>query len=152
METVSVNREYEAPEHRVCSVFEDVTGFFDAAGFDVARNGDQIKLSKRMAVAQFELHLKLHGAESAALVYEQISGPFETMTTSYRVNPSSAGSCLTIETSFKPPATGIGAVLNDAMVKRQRRSELDAVASLLGRDDGASGRKPENSSARIGGD
>jgi hypothetical protein len=131
METVSVDREYDAPEHRVRSVLEDVTGFLDAAGFDVARTDDRLNLSKRVAVAQFELHVKLHETESTALAYEQVSGPFEMMATRYHVDSSSTGSYLTIETSFKPPATGFGSFLNRAVVKRQRQAELDAVSSLL---------------------
>lgn len=131
METVSVDREYDAPEHRVRSVLEDVTGFLNAAGFDVARTDDRLNLSKRVAVTQFELHVQLHETESTALAYEQIAGPFEMMATRYHVDSSSTGSCLTIETSFKPPATGFGSFLNRAVVKRQRQAELDAVSSLL---------------------
>lgn len=144
METISVDREYDAPEHRVRSVVEDVTEFFDAAGFDVAQTDDRIDLSKRVAVTQFELHVKLHETESAALAYEQVSGPFEAMTTRYHVDSSSTGSCLTIETSFEPPATGFGSFLNGAVVKRQRRAELDAVASLMDTNGEASGRKTDS--------
>lgn len=131
METISVEREYDAPDHRVRSVLGDVTEFFEAAGFDVARTDDRLELSKRVAVAQFELHVKLHETESTALAYEQVSGPFEMMAARYHVDSSSTGSRLTIETSFEPPATGFGSFINRAVVKRQRRAELDAVASLL---------------------
>lgn len=144
METISVDREYDAPEHRVRSLLGDVTEFFDAAGFDVARTDDRLKLSKRVAVTQFELHVKLHETGSAALAYEQVSGPFEAMVTRYHVDSSSTGSCLTIETSFEPPATGFGAFINGTVVKRQRRTELDAVASLLETNGEASGQKTDS--------
>lgn len=131
METASVDREYAAPENRVRSVLGDVTDFFDAAGFDVERDGDRLELTKRVAVAQFELTVELRDEESAVLAYEQVSGPFETMVTRYYVDATADGCRLTIETSFDPPASGFGSFLNGAAIKRQRQAELDAVTSLL---------------------
>lgn len=131
METVSVDREYAAPEDRVRSVLGDVTDFFEAAGFDVERDGDRLELTKRVAVAEFELNVELRDEESAELAYEQVSGPFEAMETRYYVDASAAGSRLTIETSFDPPTSGFGSFLNGAAIKRQRRAELDGVTSLL---------------------
>lgn len=69
METISVDREYDAPEHRLRSVFDDVTTFFDAAGFDVARTHDRLELSKQVAVTQFELYVKLRETTSPASRY-----------------------------------------------------------------------------------
>jgi len=152
METISVDREYEAPEHRVRSVLEDVTEFFDAAGFDVARTDDRLDLSKRVAVTRFELRVKLYETESAVLAYKQVSGPFETMTTRYHVDSSSTGSRLIIETSFKPPSTGFESFLNGAVVKRQRRAELDVVASLLETNSEVSERNPDTSPVGTRGD
>lgn len=152
METVSVDREYDAPERSVRLVLGDVTEFFDAAGFDVARTDDRLELSKRVAVTQVELHVKLHETETAALAYEQVSGPFEAMATRYHVDSSSTGSCLTIETSFDPPTTGFGTFLDGAVVKRQRRAELDAVASLLETNDEPSGQNSETPPIGTGGD
>jgi hypothetical protein len=131
MDTASVDREYAAPESRVHSVLEDVTEFLEAAGFDVERDGDRLELMKRVAVATFELTVELREEESAALAYEQVSGPFEAMVTRYYVDASPAGSRLTIETSFDPPSTGFGSFLNGAAIKRQRRTELGAVTVLL---------------------
>lgn len=152
METIAVDREYDAPEHSVRSVLGDVTEFFEAAGFGVARTDDRLKLSKRVAVTQFELHVRLQEAESTTLAYEQVSGPFEAMTTDYQVDASSNGSRLTIETSFEPPATGVGSFLNRAAVKRQRRAELDAVASLLETNDGAPGQESDSPPLKTKGD
>lgn len=152
METIAVDREYDTPEQRVRSVLGDVTGFFDAVGFDVERTDDRLRLSKRVAVAQIELHVELRETESAALAYEQISGPFEAMRTYYHVDASSTGSRLTIETSFEPPSTGFGSFLNGAAVKRQRRAELDTVASLLAVNGDGSEAKTDSRPVGTGGD
>jgi hypothetical protein len=152
METISVDREYGAPERRVRSVLENVTEFFDAAGFEVDCTDNGFELSKRVAVTQFELHVNLYESESATLAYEQISGPFEEMMTHYHVKSSLNGSCLNIETSFDPPTTGFGAFLNRAVVKRQRQAELDAVASLLEAQTEPSIQKSNSHPIETGGD
>lgn len=152
MKTVSVEREFDAPEHRVQSVLEDVTGLFEAAGFDVDRDGDHLELSKRIALLQFELTVRLREDEPAALAYEQSTGPFESMTTQYHVDPIAGGSRLTVETSFAPPASGFGSFLNEPAVERQRRAELDAVASLLESSVESSERANETRAVGTGGD
>lgn len=152
MERIAVTRDYDASEHRVRSVLGDVTEFLDAAGFDVARTDDRLELSKRVAAARFELHIELHEAESAALAYEQISGPFESMTTRYHVDSSATGSRLTTKTSFEPPSTGFGSFLTEAVVESQRRAELDAVASLLETSGADSGTESDRSPVGTGGD
>lgn len=152
MATISVDREYDTPENRVRAVFGDVTGFFDAAGFDVERTGDRLTLSKRVAVVQLDLHVTLRETESAVLAYEQRSGPFDSMSTRYHVDASSTGSHLTIETTFDPPATGFGSFINGAVVERQRRTELDAVESLLETNGDASGQETDSLPVESGGD
>jgi len=131
METISVGRIFDAPADRIRSTLGDPTAFFDAAGFEVERDGDLLKLRKRATVMQVELTIRLRDDETATLAYEQTSGPFEAMATRYRVDQVSAGSRLTIETSFEPPTTSLGATLGTAMIERQRRTELDTVGSLL---------------------
>lgn len=152
METVSVGREFDASENRVRSVLGDVTALFETAGFDVERDDDHLQLSKRVAVTQFELTVKLDEEEPAALAYDQVSGPFEEMATRYRVDSNATASHLAIETSFEPPAVGFGSFLNGAAVKRQRRAELDAVASLLESDDEPSERVTDGRTIGAGGD
>jgi hypothetical protein len=143
METASVDREYAASEDRVRSMVDNVTDFLDAAGFEVERDGDRLELTKRVAVAQFELDVELRDEESAALAYEQVSGPFDAMVTRYYVDATASGSRLTIETSFEPPTSGFGSFLNGAAIRRQRRAELDAVTSLLeAADDPAEPSEP----------
>lgn len=131
MKTVSVDREFGAPADRVRSVLGDTTAFSDAAGFDVERDGDQFELTKRVALAQIELDVRIRDDETAALAYEQIAGPFEAMATRYVVDRIPAGSRLVIETSFEPPTTGFGSFLNSVAVRRQRQAELEGVASRL---------------------
>lgn len=145
MNTVSVERAYDAPVDRVRSVFEDVTAFFEAAGFDVKRDGDLLELTKRVAVARLELRVSLNDDDGTTLAYEQIAGPFEKMSTRYVLEPSPAGCRLTIVTSFEPPSSGFGSFINGAAIERQRRTELDAVGSLLestfvSRDEAGEGR------------
>jgi hypothetical protein len=144
METVSVTRDFDAGTHHVRSILENVTAFFEAAGFEVTRADDRLELTKQVALMQVELDLRLRDDESGVLAYEQIAGPFETMRTLYQVNPASTGSTLTIETSFEPPSTGFGTFLDDAVIKQQRRAELDAVTSLLQSHDGSPDRANEN--------
>lgn len=140
METVSVDRTFDADPDRVRSTLADVTPLFEAAGFAVQRDGERLELSKRVAMARIELLVELRDDASAALAYEQVDGPFESMAASYVVEPAAPGSRLAIETSFEPPANGVGSFLNRAAVRRQRRAELDAVASLVAAEaDGSPG-------------
>lgn len=134
METVSVTRTFDAEPDRIRSVFNDVTTYFDAAGFEVERDDNRLELTKHVAVMQIELNVQLCDDQTAALAYEQIAGPFEAMTARYVVDQEPTGSSLTIETSFDPPSTGFGTFLNGAAVNRQRQAELDTVASLI-KDD-----------------
>jgi hypothetical protein len=131
MTTVTVDREFDAPPQRVRSVFGDAAAYFDAVGFDVERDGDRLELTKRVALATVTLDVTLRSTEEVALAYEQVAGPFETMTAEYAVDTAATGSTLRIETSFDSPAVGIGAFLNRATVRRQRRAELDVVGGLL---------------------
>lgn len=152
METITVGRTFDAPTDRVRSTLGNVTAFFDAAGFEVNDDGDLFELRKQATVMRVELDVRLRSDEPAALAYEQVSGPFEAMVTRYRVHPMSAGSRLTIETSFEPPTAGVGATLGTAMVKRQRRIELDAVESLLERGTDTADGAIESRAVGTGGD
>lgn len=152
METMTVGRTFDVPADRIRSTLGDVTAFFDAAGFDVERDGDLFELRKRAAVMQVALGVRLRSDESAALAYEQTSGPFEAMATRYRVDPVSPGSRLTVETSFEPPTAGVGAALTTAMVERQRRRELEAVESLLETTAGPVDGTTESRPVGTGGD
>lgn len=152
MEQIAVDREFDASAERLRSLLSDVTGVFEAAGFDVARDGDRLALKKQVAMAQFELDVRLDEDDSVALSYEQVSGPFAAMEARYAIETVGDGSRLTIETSFEPPATGVGAFLNAAAVRRQRRRELDTVESLVEGDVDPSGSETDARSASTRGD
>jgi len=152
METISVGRIFDAPADQIRSTLGDTTAFFDTAGFEVERDGDLFELRKRATVMQIELTIRLREDGAATLAYEQTSGPFEAMATRYRVDPVSAGSRLTIETSFEPPTTSLGASLGTAMIERQRQRELDAVDSLLGETAGSVYGATRNRAVKKGGD
>lgn len=130
METVSVQRTYDVDEAALCRAITDVEAFYDAAGFSVERDGDRLSLVKRLAVATFELEVRLVEAE-AALAYEQVDGPFAAMETRYRVERVADGSRLTVETRFEPPTSGFGTFINGALIRRQRKSELEAAETVL---------------------
>lgn len=131
METASVEREFEVAPTVVEDVLDDVTTFYDAAGFEVDRDGERLELVKRLAIARFELDVELVDDEDAALAYEQVDGPFAAMRTRYLVDETDDGSRLTIETNFEAPTSGFGTFINGALIKRQRGTELDAMEELL---------------------
>lgn len=141
MERIAVDEEFDATADRVRSILADETGFFEAAGFDAVRDADRLTLKKIVAMAHVTLAVKLReDDDSAALSYEQVSGPFEAMEARYVVESVADGSRLTIETSFEPSTSGLGTFLNGAAVRRQRRRELGTIESLL-----ESGVSPSNS-------
>jgi hypothetical protein len=152
METVAVDREFDTAGDRVRSVLGDVMGLFEAAEFDVERTGDRLTLTRRVALAEIELTVRLCEDEAAALAYEQLSGPFEAMETRYFVDSTPTGSHLTIETSFEGPAIGFGSFLNGTVIERRRRAKLDTIASLLDTADGMSQCVAEDSEVEAGGD
>lgn len=131
MKTVTVDREFDASPQRVRSLFGDAAAYFEAVGFDVERHDDYLELTRRAALATVTLDVTVCSEGETPLAYEQASGPFEAMTADYSVAPSAAGCTLRIETSFDSPAVGLGALLNSATVRRQRRTELDVVEELL---------------------
>lgn len=131
METVTVDREYDADGDAVRAALADVTTFFEAAGFDARRDGTSLTLEKRVAITRLRLEARLLEGDAAALAYEQTDGPFEAMRTRYVVEDAGDGSRLTIETTFEAPTSGFGSFVNGAVVERQRRGELEAVDSLV---------------------
>ena len=130
METVTVERTYDVGAETLSAAIADVEAFYDAAGFEVAREGDHLELVKRLAVARFELDVRLRD-DDAALSYEMVDGPFDAMETRYLVDGVDGGSRLSIETTFDAPSSGFGTFINGALIKRQRKGELDAAETVL---------------------
>jgi len=137
METVTVGRTYDVGAETLSAAIADVETFYDAAGFEVSREGTHLELVKRLAVARFELEVRLRD-DDAALSYEMVDGPFDAMETRYLVDGGDGESRLTIETTFDAPSSGFGTFINGALIKRQRKSELDAAETMLTERAGAS--------------
>jgi len=151
MKTVTVDREFDASPQRVRSVFGDAAAYFEAVGLDVERHDDHLELTRRAPLVTVTLDVTVRSEEGAVLAYEQAAGPFEAMTADYAVDPSPAGCTLRIETSFDSPAVGLGALLNGATVRRQRRAELDVVEELL-ESPGESTTDSRGDAIDVGGD
>lgn len=137
MDTVSVERTFDAPPSRVRDLLGDKSSFFSAVGFDVEQHGDTLTLRRTVAIKQIELTIRLLD-EDVALGYEQIDGPFEQMETRYAVDEHADGSTLSVETAFESPTVGMGTFINEGVVEKFRQQELSTVDSILS-DDSESG-------------
>lgn len=144
MESVSVTREYEASADAVRRMVRNPDAFFRGVGFDVDRCGDDVlALAKRVAIKRVELRIRLVD-DDATLAYEQLDGPFEEMRARYRVAATDDGCRVTAETEFEPPSSGFGTFVNEHVVERQRRGELDNLATLVEEPSrAADGSKPD---------
>ncbi|MFB6153629.1 MAG: hypothetical protein ABEJ27_05195 [Halodesulfurarchaeum sp.] len=131
MTTVSVERTFDAPIDEVRAVLRDMEGIFEDAGFDVECEAGRVHLKKSIGPSEIELDIAFLEEESAAVGYEQIDGPFETMKTRYFLQSARGGTRLQVETAYKTPRFGWGSFLNSALVKRQRQNELAAIGDRL---------------------
>lgn len=127
MQTVTVERSIDAPPEAVRDVLSRVEPFVAASGFDrVAVDGDTVEVANEVGVASLELTLELVADADADLAYVQTEGIFEEMTTRYVVAQSGDGSLVTATTEFALDVAVVGSVLDATVIKRQRRSELEA--------------------------
>jgi carbon monoxide dehydrogenase subunit G len=132
MQTVTVERAIEAPPEAVRDALSRVKPFVAASGFDrVAVDGDTVEVANDMGVATIELTLELVDDPDADLAYVQTEGIFEEMATSYVVEPTDDGSLVTATTEFALDVAVVGSVLDATVIKRQRRSELEAQFDWL---------------------
>ncbi|WP_251343624.1 SRPBCC family protein [Haloplanus halophilus] len=133
METVSVSRTIAAPESTLRDAITDVEPFMRTAGFDeVVVEGDEIRLTNRVGIAELQLTLGLLDLDDAVLAYEQREGMFESMRTVYRLEDAGeAGVRVTATTDFALDVSLVGDLLDATVVARQRRRELDAQFDSL---------------------
>ncbi|MFB6300308.1 MAG: SRPBCC family protein [Halobacteriales archaeon] len=135
MQTVTVSRQIDAPRDAVEAAIRDTKSFMEAAGFDtVTVDGRSIHIENTVGLFGLEIGLDLRIIEDdgAVLAYEQESGIFETMTTWYTVEDRSEGSVdVTATTEFAVDAAIVGELLDATLIKRQRRSELEAQFDYL---------------------
>jgi len=132
MQTVTVERTVDAPPEAVRDALSRLEPFVAASGFDeVAVDGDTIAVANEVGVATIELTLELVEDPDADLAYVQTEGIFEEMATSYRVAAAADGALVTATTEFALDVAIVGGVLDATVIKRQRRSELEAQFDWL---------------------
>lgn len=137
--SVTVTRTVGAPPEAVRAAIRDVGPFVRAAGFDeVAVEGDEIRVANRVGPAEIALTLGVVDDPDAALAYEQREGIFESMRTTYAVEPVASGteSEVTAATTFALDVAFVGDVLDATVIRRQRRRELRAQLDYLERTAG----------------
>lgn len=138
MQSISVSRRVDAPPDRVRAAMADLEGFMLGAGFtEVTVEGDEIHLENRVGLATVTLDLRVVEHADAALAYEQADGMFESMTTEYTVEAVDGGSEITATTEFALDLALVGEILDATVIKRQRRSELEAQFDWLEAQVGA---------------
>jgi hypothetical protein len=133
MATVTVSRTMPVPESTLRDAITDVGPFMRAAGFDeVVVDGDEIRLTNRVGIAELQLTLGVIDRPDAVLAYEQRDGMFESMVTVYRLDDAGGdGVRVEAETEFALDVSLVGDLLDATVVSRQRRRELDAQFDYL---------------------
>lgn len=127
MNSVTVRRSYEADPATVRSVMNDTEPFMQAGGFDEATvSGSVVELTNQVGIATLSLTLDLVEDSDATLAYEQREGIFETMRTTYAVEPRGDGCEVVATTTFAIDVALVGPLMDATVIKRQRRKELDA--------------------------
>jgi carbon monoxide dehydrogenase subunit G len=139
MQSVTLTRTIDAQPAAVTDAMDDLEPFMLAAGFDeVVVDGDELRVSNLVGIAEIELTLGLLDRPDAALAYEQREGIFEEMVTSYAVEERASGTEVTATTEFALDVALVGGVLDATVIKRQRRKELAAQLDWLEDDSGDS--------------
>lgn len=131
MQTVSVSRTIAADADAVRDAMADRERFMQAGGFSEATaDDDGIYLRQNLGLGRIELHLDVVDDPDAELAYEQREGIFNEMRTRYELTAVEAGTQVTATTEFEIGGV-VGSVLDATVVKRKRRSELDAQFDYL---------------------
>jgi len=131
METVTVSRSIPAESEQIRAEMENLEAFMEAAGFDeVTVDGDQFTIENSVGMLTIDLTLRVVETD-AALAYEQVDGIFESMRTSYALQPTDGRTTVTCETAFELDVSLVGPVLDSTVISRQRRKELNAQLDFL---------------------
>jgi len=134
MESITITRTIDAAPADVRAAMADVGPFMAAAGFDdVAVEGETIRVRNRVGIATIELTLERVDDAEHDFAYEQREGLFEEMRTTYTVTAAPAGSEISATTDFALDIALVGDVLDSTVIKRQRRTELEAQFDWLER-------------------
>ena len=133
MESFTLSRLVEAPRDEVAELVGDVETFMRAAEFDDATvDGDRLQIRNGVGLATVELDCE-PVERDCALAYEQRDGIFETMETCYELLEREAGTEVRARTAFAVDVALVGEILDATVVKRQRRTELEAQFDYLER-------------------
>jgi len=132
MNSVTVSRRIGAAPGAVRAAMNDVRAFMRAGGFDeVAVDGDRIELTNGVGIATIELTLAVVDAPDAGFAYEQREGIFESMRTTYAVEPRDGGAEVTATTEFAVDVALVADLMDATVIERQRRRELEAQFDWL---------------------
>lgn len=131
MQSVSVSRTIPADPDAVQEQMADLERFMQAGGFsEVVVEDDEIYLRQNLGLGRIELELEVLEGADAELAYEQGDGIFNEMRTEYELEPVADGTRVTARTDFELGGV-FGSVLDATVVKRKRRSELNAQFDYL---------------------
>lgn len=132
MESVTVGRTVAGSVAAVREAMLELEPFTRAAGFDeVMVDGEVIRVSNDMGLAEISLELAVVSDSDATLAYEQREGIFEEMRTRYTVEETDDGVSVTAMTEFALDVAVVGPLLDATVIKRQRRKELEAQFDYL---------------------
>jgi hypothetical protein len=132
MASVTVSRTIDGPRSAVRDAVLDVEPFMRGAGFDeVVVDGDEIRLTNRVGIAEIQLVLERVDVEGAVLAYDQVEGLFESMRTVYTLEDADGGTRIEATTEFALDVALVGEMLDATVIKRQRRKELTAQFDYL---------------------
>jgi len=136
METVTVSRSIPADPDEIRSEIADLGPFMEAAGFDeVTVDGDQFTIENSVGMLTINLTLRVVECDTA-LAYEQVEGIFESMRTTYALQPHDGRTRVTCETAFELDVSLVGPLLDSTVISRQRRKELTAQLDYLAKTAG----------------
>lgn len=134
MAVVSMDRWLDAPVETVRSLVEDAERFMEAGQFDEVRlEGATLHLANVIGFARIELTLELLEEPDTTLGYRQRDGIFEEMETRYTVEAADGGTRVTAITEFTLGGV-TGTVLDNTVIKRQRRREITNQFDYLERE------------------
>jgi len=132
METVSLQRTFDASPDEIRPLVTDVEPFMRACGFDrVTVEGSRVHIENSVGLATVDLDLDLVDEPGAVLAYEQRDGIFEEMRTRYELADGDEGTTLTATTTFSLDVALVGLILDATVIRRQRKTELRAQFEYL---------------------
>ncbi|MFB6361631.1 MAG: SRPBCC family protein [Halobacteriales archaeon] len=131
MQLVTVSRTIPADPETVRDLVTDLEPFMRAGGFsEVTVENDEIYLRQNIGLGRIELDLRVVPDADVALAYQQVDGIFNQMRTEYDLESVPEGTRVTARTEFEIGGV-FGSVLDATIVKRKRRSELNAQFDYL---------------------